>query len=82
MAIRLIGKKSVGTKQTLKAVKENQCERLYVAKDAESKLIQPLINLAKDKSLEIVYIDTMKELGRLCGIDVGAAVACTLKENC
>ncbi|WP_138207390.1 ribosomal L7Ae/L30e/S12e/Gadd45 family protein [Haloimpatiens lingqiaonensis] len=82
MASRLIGKKSVGIKQTLKAIKQDQCERLYIAEDAEFKLIQPLIDLAKDKSLEIVYIDTMKELGRLCGIDVGAAVACTLREIC
>lgn len=80
MITRLIGKKVIGTKETLKCVKNNQCEKLFIAQDAEPRLIQPLVDLAKEKSLEIVYVDTMKELGQLCGIDVGAASASILRE--
>ncbi|WP_373897445.1 ribosomal L7Ae/L30e/S12e/Gadd45 family protein [Haloimpatiens sp. FM7315] len=79
MLNKLEGKKVVGIKQTQKAIINMRCEAVYIAEDAEAKLIEPLVKLAKERSLELVYIDTMKSLGKLCGIDVGAAVAATLK---
>ncbi|HBA04766.1 ribosomal protein L7Ae-like protein [Clostridium sulfidigenes] len=75
MVTRLVGEKVVGVKQTAKALKNNLGCKLYVAKDADSKLLEPILKLAVDRSLEIVEIDTMKELGVLCGIDVSAATA-------
>ncbi|MFD3155610.1 ribosomal L7Ae/L30e/S12e/Gadd45 family protein [Haloimpatiens sp. FM7330] len=81
MGYRLEGRKVVGIKQTIKAVKNDIVEEVYVAKDVEQKVIEPLIQLAKQKSLELVYIDTMNELGKLCGIDVGASVAAELKKQ-
>lgn len=80
MVERLIGKKSVGIKQSTKAIKNSTAKALYVAKDADSRLIEPVLKLAKENSLKINYVDTMKDLGRLCGIDVGAATAVILKE--
>jgi large subunit ribosomal protein L7A len=75
---RLTGEKVVGIKQTVKALKNNQGKVLYVAKDADNKLIEPIIELAKSNSLQIVFVDTMKELGNLCSIDVSAATALIL----
>ncbi|HAK41707.1 MAG TPA: 50S ribosomal protein L7ae-like protein [Clostridium sp.] len=75
MVTRLAGEKVVGVKQTTKALKNNLGIKLYVAKDADSKLLEPILKLAADKSLEIIEVDTMKELGVLCGIDVSAATA-------
>ncbi|WP_346937922.1 ribosomal L7Ae/L30e/S12e/Gadd45 family protein [uncultured Clostridium sp.] len=75
MVTRLVGEKVVGVKQTAKALKSNLGCKLYVAKDADSKLLEPILKLAADRSLEIIEIDTMKELGVLCGIDVSAATA-------
>ncbi|GAA0779669.1 MULTISPECIES: ribosomal L7Ae/L30e/S12e/Gadd45 family protein [Clostridium] len=75
MVTRLVGEKVVGVKQTAKALKNNLGCKLYVAKDADSKLLEPILKLAADRSLEIIEIDTMKELGVLCGIDVSAATA-------
>lgn len=80
MIHRIEGKKVVGLKQTTKHIKEGNGKCLYVAKDAEERLINPIIELANEKSLSIVYIDTMKELGKLCGIDVSAAVALVLNK--
>lgn len=81
MVNRLIGKKLVGIKQTTKAIKSGEANVIYVAKDAENKLIEPVVTLAKENGCpRIEYVDTMKELGKLCGIDVGAAVAVVLKE--
>lgn len=79
MVNRLAGKKVIGIKQTQKALKTSKCRTLYIAKDADLKLTESIINMAKEKSVEILYIDTMKELGKLCGIDVGAATALILE---
>jgi len=75
---RLEGEKVVGIKQTTKALKNKQGKVLYLAKDADQKLLKPIIELAKTNSLQIEYVDTMKELGKLCAIDVSAATALIL----
>ncbi|WP_061320703.1 ribosomal L7Ae/L30e/S12e/Gadd45 family protein [Clostridium botulinum] len=79
MIDRLKGNKVVGVKQTVKALKNNTVKTLYVSKDADKSLIKPLIELAEENSIDIIKVDTMKELGRLCGIDVSAATAALLK---
>ncbi|MCM8712071.1 ribosomal L7Ae/L30e/S12e/Gadd45 family protein [Clostridium sp. SYSU_GA19001] len=80
MVERLVGKKVVGLKQSIKAIKNGEAKTLYAAIDADTKLIEPVVKLAKENSLEIQYVNTMKDLGRLCGIDVGAATAVLLKD--
>ncbi|AUM97269.1 TPA: ribosomal L7Ae/L30e/S12e/Gadd45 family protein [Clostridium botulinum] len=79
MIDRLKGNKVVGVKQTVKALKNNTVKALYVSKDADESLVKPLIELAEENSIDIINVDTMKELGRLCGIDVSAATAALLK---
>ena len=71
--------KVVGTKQVRRAVINNEVDIVYIAKDAESRVVSDIEDICKDKSIEIVYIDTMKELGRSCDIDVSAATAAILK---
>ncbi|MBC2582676.1 ribosomal L7Ae/L30e/S12e/Gadd45 family protein [Clostridium sp. DJ247] len=80
MVYRLEGNKVVGVKQTIKAIKNGNVKSVYVAKDADDRLIQSVKVLVDENSLDIVYINTMKELGKLCGIDVGAATAAILNE--
>ncbi|NMM63494.1 50S ribosomal protein L7ae-like protein [Clostridium sp. P21] len=80
MILRLEGSKVVGVKQTIKAIKAGDVKIVYIAKDADDKFIQPIKLLVSEESLETVYVDSMKELGKLCGIDVGAATAAVLKD--
>jgi large subunit ribosomal protein L7A len=80
MIERLVGKKVTGIKQSTKSLKNGLGKTLYVAEDAEEQLTRTVIDLASLMGVEIVYIKTMKDLGRLCGIDVGAAVTLLLKE--
>lgn len=75
MVTRITEEKVVGIKQTIKALKNNLGSKLYIAKDADVKLLEPILELAEGRSLEIIQVDTMKELGVLCGIDVSAATA-------
>jgi len=39
---------------------------------------QQSIELCIKNNIPIVYVDTMKQLGKACNIDVGASVACLL----
>lgn len=68
-------KRIVGTKQTSKAVEKGEAQVVYIALDSEKNIIENLEELCKSQSVEIVYVDSMTELGELCGIEVGAASA-------
>ncbi|ADL67995.1 ribosomal protein L7Ae/L30e/S12e/Gadd45 [Thermoanaerobacterium thermosaccharolyticum DSM 571] len=69
----------IGAKQTFKAVTNDKAAKVYIARDAEEHVTKKIIDACNSKSIDIVYIDTMKELGDMCGIDVGAATAAELK---
>jgi large subunit ribosomal protein L7A len=74
-------KRIVGTKQTTKAVQRNQAKVVYVAADAEDRIIEPLLALCREKSVEVIKVNSMKELGRACGIQVGSAAAAILEDG-
>lgn len=78
MLDRLVGEKVIGIKQCVKAIKNGRGQILYVAKDADDKLIAPLIDLANENNVEVESIDTMKELGRMCDIEVKASATLIL----
>ena len=42
-------------------------------------ITDPILN-CKVNSLQIIFVDTMKELGNLCGIDVASAAALLLED--
>jgi large subunit ribosomal protein L7A len=73
--------KTIGIKQSIKAVENNDAKSVYIAKDADDKVVGVIKELCKIKSVEIIYIENMKQLGKACGIDVGAAAVCILKER-
>ncbi|MDE7170978.1 MAG: ribosomal L7Ae/L30e/S12e/Gadd45 family protein [Oscillospiraceae bacterium] len=70
--------KVVGVKQVRRALANSQAKRLYLAKDADPQLTRPLAEQAQGQGVEVVWAETMKALGRACGIAVGAAVAATV----
>lgn len=65
----------VGLKQSLRAIDEGLVKKAFVAKDAAPNIYNKIVIACSKNSIEIEYVDTMKELGGICGIDVGAAVA-------
>jgi large subunit ribosomal protein L7A len=67
--------KYVGIKQVLKAAKSCEVTKVYIGKDAEEHVVQELILVCNENKIEIVYIETMEDLGKLAGIDIGAATA-------
>ncbi len=67
--------KYVGIKQVLKAVEMGEVSKVYIGKDADTKVVGSLIQSCKDKNIEIIEIDSMEKLGQLAGIEVKAATA-------
>lgn len=79
MVDRLLGKKVIGIKQSIKAIESGEGVVLYIAEDADMKLINPLIDLAEKNGIEVKSIETMKKLGKMCGIDVKSAATLILE---
>jgi len=77
--IKDFNKLRVGVKQTSRALKDHQVAKVLIASDAEQHVTRRILELATNDAVEIEYIHSMKELGRLCQIDVGAAVAVIIK---
>lgn len=70
---------TVGAKQTHKALKAGKVLVCYIARDAEVRITEPLRSYCESNGVELVYVDSMEQLGKFCGIDVGAAAAAILK---
>ena len=72
--------KVVGTKQTLTALEKGEALAVFVADDADEKVITPVITLCEARGVELHHVESMLELGKLCGIKVKAATAAILKQ--
>lgn len=69
----------IGTKQTVRAVELGQASEVYVAMDAEQRMIAKITSLCSKTGVKITEVETMRELGKACGIEVGAAMVAVLK---
>ncbi|MBO3638122.1 50S ribosomal protein L7ae-like protein [Bacillus subtilis] len=63
----------IGTKQTVKALKRGSVREVVVAKDADPILTSSVVSLAEDQGISVSMVESMKKLGKACGIEVGAA---------
>lgn len=63
----------IGTKQTKKAIDQGRAQEVVIASDADDRLVAELIDLCQERGITVSYVNSMKKLGRACGIEVGAA---------
>lgn len=68
----------IGVKQSTEAVNQGKVKEAYVAQDAAAFIREPFESLCKEKQLPVHYFDTKQQLGRACGIDVGATCVVVL----
>jgi len=52
---------------------------VYVAEDSDPQLTSKIIALCEQHNVKYTKVDTMKNLGKACGIGVGAAMAAVVK---
>ena len=68
----------VGAKQLKKAVKAGRAGYVSLAENADPAVTEPLAELCAANHIQITWVRTMAELGKACGIEVGAAAAAIL----
>ena len=68
-------RKVVGIKQLRKSLKEGRILRAFAAENADPRLTDPLAEECESLGVELIWVPTMAELGKACGISVGAAAA-------
>ena len=67
--------KVVGAKQTKRALTGGTAVAVYLADDADPRVTEAIRELCSERNVPVYDVPAMKELGRVCGISVGAAVA-------
>jgi large subunit ribosomal protein L7A len=70
----------VGTKQTARAIKTRNISEVIIAMDADPRLTSKIVELTTQANIPIVYVDSMKKLGKACGINVGSAVVAIINK--
>ena len=65
----------VGAKQLRKTVLAGQAKKVYLAQDADPAITEPIARMCLEMRVPFTWVHSMKELGRACKIDVGAAAA-------
>ncbi len=75
------GIKVIGLKQSQRAVADGRAKKAFVAKDAEKRVTENFLKLCTEQGVEIELVETMRELGEACEIEVSAAVAVALTEQ-
>ena len=67
--------KVVGTRRLLRAIQNGEIEEAYVARDADLFIIRQVRDACNAAGVRMVEVDTMKELGQACGVEVKTASA-------
>ena len=68
----------VGMKQLRKALKNDRAMHVFLSENADPAITEPLAQLCDEKQVPVTWVPTMADLGRACGIEVGAAAAATV----
>ena len=68
----------VGAKQLRKAMGSGAVFRVYLARNADPAITEPIEAVCKEKQIPYAWARSMTDLGHACGIEVGAAAAAAL----
>jgi large subunit ribosomal protein L7A len=63
----------IGTKQTIKAMNNGEVSEVFIAKDADQHVTARVLDVAKQLNIPHTIVQSKKELGKSCNIEVGAS---------
>ena len=69
----------VGAKQLRKALKAGRANRVYLARNADPAMTEPVEILCRQNNVEYAWVKSMTDLGHACGIEVGATMAAVVQ---
>ena len=65
-----------GTNETTKAIERGNAKLVYIAEDVQpEEIVLHLPELADEKGIPFVYVDTQDDIGHAAGLEVGSAAA-------
>ena len=67
----------VGIKQTMRMIERGMVKNIYIAQDADFFVTRAIIEAALAANIPIISVESKKDLGRMCGIEIGTATAGT-----
>ena len=73
-------KPAVGAKQLRKALHNGTAEQVFLARNADPAITEPLMALSEKYGVSVCWVSSMRELGNACGIEVGASAAAAVKD--
>ena len=68
----------VGSKQLRKALAKDRARQVFLARNADPAVTEPIQALCEVNHVPYTWVPSMLDLGRACGIEVGAAAAAVL----
>lgn len=78
-ALKQAEQRTVGIKQTEKAVARQAAAIVYIAADADERVTAKLQEMCDEYNVPLDCSETMLSIGRACNINVKAAAAAVLK---
>ena len=72
--VKQADKTIIGTKQAVKAMKKGLVKEVYIALDVELRIIELARQTATETDVPITYVESKIDLGRACGLRLGASV--------
>lgn len=71
--------KVVGTRRLVRAIEAGEISEAYIAQDADLFIVRQVKDACNRAGVRVVEVDSMKQLGEVCGVDVKTASAGILK---
>ena len=72
--------KTIGLKQTLRALREGKAIKVFLAKDADDNFKNKVLTACREANVSVFTEATMLELGEACEISIGAAACAIVNE--
>ena len=69
------GKMVVGAKQLRKALQGGRAKQVFLARNADPVITEPVQAMCEQLHIDYTWVPSMLDLGKACGIEVGAAAA-------
>jgi len=67
--------KVVGTRRLLRAIGAGEISVAYIARDADLYIVRQVRQACNEAGVRMIEVETMKELGQACGVEVKTASA-------
>ena len=71
----------VGSKQLRKALDRESVRFVVLARNADPAITEPIEAICRLQDVPVTWVPSKQELGKACGIDVGAAAAAVVDET-